>query len=486
LPPAGAPGLDGHVTFAWDDLDAWFEEDEQLIAHAIDPYHRVDVRRTSRHVVVSDGGVVLADTRRARALFESGLPTRWYIPREDIVVALEPSELRTVRGALAIDPRGVSPHGQPAARVRLSSHRLSSACATRDDAEDADLMFGDEHGPVWSQVARERGLSHEPSAVAFDLNSPGRLRGFIDGYGVELRTYLRKPSLEERRGIASNKSFIEARCTMLPPLATGLVVKPPHSVELQLFGFHNFDLGNRDDVQIGDARLDEALEIRGEPAHILPLFTPELRALLHSLLDGAYEVTLLDTGVALARNVSFSDAASLHHALGAVVQTTLLLDHARQVRDVASFRLSGDLGGGLALAAYPVWVARNHWATEVFVRFATPLGLGLFVRPTSWNDAAGALFAGQDLSVGDPAFDGPFVVQSWSPAALVAGVLDAEVRRDVLGLLARVGPVHLRDDGVALRANYVLSRAEDVWDMGRAVAPIAARLMANAERARRA
>jgi hypothetical protein len=139
------------------------------------------------------------------------------------------------------------------------------------------------------------------SAVAFDVSSPGRLRGFVDGYGVELRTYLREPSLQERRGIASNKSFIEARCTLLPPLATGLVVKPPHSVELHLFGFHNFDLGNRDDVQIGDARLDEALEIRGEPAHILPLFTPELRALLHSLLDDAYEVTLLDTGVVLAR-----------------------------------------------------------------------------------------------------------------------------------------------------------------------------------------
>ena len=95
LPPAAAPGLDGHVTFAWDDLDAWFEEDEQLLAHAIDPYHRVDVRRTSRHVVVSDSGVVLADTRRAQALFETGLPTRWYVPREDIVVPLEPSELQT-------------------------------------------------------------------------------------------------------------------------------------------------------------------------------------------------------------------------------------------------------------------------------------------------------------------------------------------------------------------------------------------------------
>ncbi len=94
-PPAGAPGLDDHVAFAWDDLDAWFEEDEQLIAHAIDPYHRVDVRRTSRHVVVSVDGVVLADTQRPRALFETGLPTRWYVPREDVLVELEPSDLRT-------------------------------------------------------------------------------------------------------------------------------------------------------------------------------------------------------------------------------------------------------------------------------------------------------------------------------------------------------------------------------------------------------
>ena len=93
--PAGAPGLEDHVAFPWDDLDAWFEEDEELIAHAIDPYHRVDVRRTSRHVVVSAEGVVLADTTRAGALFETGLPTRWYLPREDIQATLEPSDLRT-------------------------------------------------------------------------------------------------------------------------------------------------------------------------------------------------------------------------------------------------------------------------------------------------------------------------------------------------------------------------------------------------------
>jgi uncharacterized protein (DUF427 family) len=94
-PPAGAPELDGHVTFRWDDLDEWLEEDETLISHAIDPYHRVDVRRTSRHVVVAVDGEELADTTLARALFETGLPTRWYVPREDVRVDLEPSELRT-------------------------------------------------------------------------------------------------------------------------------------------------------------------------------------------------------------------------------------------------------------------------------------------------------------------------------------------------------------------------------------------------------
>jgi uncharacterized protein (DUF427 family) len=93
--PAGAPGLGDHVAFRWDDLDTWFEEEEPIVSHAIDPYHRVDVRRSSRHVVVSADGLELADTTRARALFETGLPTRWYVPREDVSVDLEPTDLRT-------------------------------------------------------------------------------------------------------------------------------------------------------------------------------------------------------------------------------------------------------------------------------------------------------------------------------------------------------------------------------------------------------
>ena len=54
------------------------------IVHARDPYHRIDILDTSRHIRVEVGGETVADTRRARVLFEASLPPRWYIPREDV------------------------------------------------------------------------------------------------------------------------------------------------------------------------------------------------------------------------------------------------------------------------------------------------------------------------------------------------------------------------------------------------------------------
>jgi uncharacterized protein (DUF427 family) len=94
-PPPDAPGLDGYVTFPWRAFDGWYEEDEQVLSHPIDPYHRVDVRPTSRHLTISALGRELADTTRAMALFETGLPTRWYVPRDDVKVELEPSDFHT-------------------------------------------------------------------------------------------------------------------------------------------------------------------------------------------------------------------------------------------------------------------------------------------------------------------------------------------------------------------------------------------------------
>ena len=95
LPPDAAPDLGNHVTFAFADMDAWFEEDDEILGHAIDPYHRVDVRQSSRHVRVSLGGEVLAESARTRLIFETSLPPRWYFPLEDVVADLQASELQT-------------------------------------------------------------------------------------------------------------------------------------------------------------------------------------------------------------------------------------------------------------------------------------------------------------------------------------------------------------------------------------------------------
>jgi len=82
-----------YVAFYWDRVDHWYEEDEEIFVHARDPYKRVDVVQSSRRVEVVLGGQVVADTTRARFLFETRLPTRYYIPSEDVRMdLLVPSE----------------------------------------------------------------------------------------------------------------------------------------------------------------------------------------------------------------------------------------------------------------------------------------------------------------------------------------------------------------------------------------------------------
>lgn len=81
---SNAPDLRGYVAFVWNKLDAWFEEDEEVFFHARDPYKRVDCLPSSRHVKVSIDGVTVAETHRPVLLFETGLITRYYIPRLDV------------------------------------------------------------------------------------------------------------------------------------------------------------------------------------------------------------------------------------------------------------------------------------------------------------------------------------------------------------------------------------------------------------------
>jgi uncharacterized protein (DUF427 family) len=94
--PAYASELQARIAFAWRAMDSFYEEDERILGHAADPYHRIDIRQTSRNLVVRHGDRIIADTRRPLVLYESGFAPRWYIPRDDIdESALAPVKLQT-------------------------------------------------------------------------------------------------------------------------------------------------------------------------------------------------------------------------------------------------------------------------------------------------------------------------------------------------------------------------------------------------------
>jgi uncharacterized protein (DUF427 family) len=80
----GTAPLDGYVTVDHGAMDRWFEEDEPVYAHPRDPYHRVDVRASSRHVAIRRDGELIAESRRPKLLFETGVPVRYYLPFADV------------------------------------------------------------------------------------------------------------------------------------------------------------------------------------------------------------------------------------------------------------------------------------------------------------------------------------------------------------------------------------------------------------------
>lgn len=84
------------VRLEWSAMDEWFEEDEPVYIHPRDPYSRVDILASTRHVVVEVDGVRVADSHAPRILFETGLPARYYVPFTDVRTdLLRPSDTRT-------------------------------------------------------------------------------------------------------------------------------------------------------------------------------------------------------------------------------------------------------------------------------------------------------------------------------------------------------------------------------------------------------
>ena len=112
--PEYAAVLDGRVAFAWRAMDAFYEEDERIVGHAADFYHRIDIRSTSRHLVVRDGDRVIADTHRPVVLYESGFAPRWYVPRDDV----DESALDLVEGQTFCPYKGLASYYTIGTRTR--------------------------------------------------------------------------------------------------------------------------------------------------------------------------------------------------------------------------------------------------------------------------------------------------------------------------------------------------------------------------------
>lgn len=92
------PQLQDLLVFSWQPgvLDRWLEEEEEVSGHPRDPHSRVEVIHSSRHITVALDGVVLADSTSPALLFETGLPTRYYLPKDDVNFdALSPTTNRS-------------------------------------------------------------------------------------------------------------------------------------------------------------------------------------------------------------------------------------------------------------------------------------------------------------------------------------------------------------------------------------------------------
>jgi uncharacterized protein (DUF427 family) len=82
--PNYASELQGRIAFAWPAMDAFYEEDERIVGHAADSYHRIDIRQSLRRLVVGHRDRIIADTKQPLVLYESGFAPRWYVSRADI------------------------------------------------------------------------------------------------------------------------------------------------------------------------------------------------------------------------------------------------------------------------------------------------------------------------------------------------------------------------------------------------------------------
>ncbi len=168
------PDITDRVAFYWDAVDHWYEEDEEVFVHPRDPYHRVDIIPSSRTVKVSLDGVVLAESSRPMAVFETNLPTRWYLPKEDIAADFEADDAQ--HGAARTRAR--RPTGRSAAtRTSPGATRARSPSPRRCTASSRSTTRSSTSTSTASARSAATRPSPRPGATHSDEHHTGDARG---------------------------------------------------------------------------------------------------------------------------------------------------------------------------------------------------------------------------------------------------------------------------------------------------------------------
>lgn len=166
--PDHAALLRDTIAFAWRAMDGFYGEDERILGHAADPYHRIDLRRSSRHLVVRHGDRVVADTTAPVVLYESGFAPRWYVPRDDVAAAA----LALVEGQTFCPYKGLASYYDVGERRRAAwSYRapidemagIGEMVSFEPDRIDVTLD-GERLEPVAGQTVTAHGLDRNLSA----------------------------------------------------------------------------------------------------------------------------------------------------------------------------------------------------------------------------------------------------------------------------------------------------------------------------------
>ncbi len=334
---------------------------------------------------------------------------------------------------------------------------------------------------TWSSVAARLGLQY----------GSNRIWGYLEGQHVQCQLVM--------RGTHNNRQAWTVVTAMLHPrLDLGLAISK-QGILHDAFGSL---LGNTDH-EIGDPHFDAAFIIKGdETSRMKALLRPDLRQRLMQGLQSGWNAALNDRATSVERRGSVTSEQTIEWALKNVAKTASIVAAVRDSVPIASslqshyeswtsyarangmqgtttpFAMWGDLDGSKVTVS-AVRIGRGKYSAQVLVHYPAMLQHGLNVRASGTVDAVLNFFGGQDHKIGDRTFDDKFVVKSNRPDQLEQ-IFDAKVRAALLYIETKVGPVEVRDDGVAVTTHGFPQHPIVIPQLVDAVKDVAQNIHANA------